>query len=57
MIGCTVIEREVFPNLVRYIERGEIKPILAATYPLSEIIAAQEAFLKKHHVGKIVLIP
>ena len=57
LIGCTVIERDVFPNLVRYIERGEIKPILAATYTLSEIVAAQEAFLKKHHAGKIVLIP
>ena len=57
LIGCTVMERDVFPNLVRYIERGEIKPILAATYPLSEIVAAQEAFLEKKHVGKIVLVP
>ena len=57
LIGCTVIGHDVFPSLIGYIERGEIKPILAATYPLSEIVAAQEAFLKKHHVGKIVLIP
>ncbi len=56
LIGCTVIEPEVFPNLIRYIESGEIKPILAATYPLNEIVAAQEAFLTKRHVGKIVLV-
>ena len=55
LIGCTVLEREIFPNLIGYLERGEIKPLIAATYPLAEIVAAQEAFLTKRHVGKIVL--
>jgi NADPH:quinone reductase-like Zn-dependent oxidoreductase len=55
LIGCTVLEPEVFGNLIGYIKRGEIKPLVAATYPLTEIVAAQEAFLTKHHVGKIVL--
>ena len=55
LIGCTVLEPEVFPNLVRVIERGEIAPMIAATYPLAEIVAAQQAFLTKRHVGKIVL--
>ncbi len=32
-----------------------IKPLIAATFPLAEIVAAQEAFLTKRHVGKIVL--
>jgi NADPH:quinone reductase-like Zn-dependent oxidoreductase len=55
LIGCTVLETEVFPNLVSYIERGEIRPVVAATYDLSDIVKAQEAFLTKQHVGKIVL--
>jgi NADPH:quinone reductase-like Zn-dependent oxidoreductase len=55
LIGCTVLETEVFPNLVSYIERGEIQPVVAATYDLSDIVKAQEAFLTKQHVGKIVL--
>ena len=55
LIGCTVLEPEVFANLIRYIERGEVKPLVAATFPLAEIVAAQEAFLTKRHVGKIVL--
>ena len=55
MIGCTVLEHEVFVNLIGYIERGEIKPLVAATYPLAKIVAAQTAFLGKAHVGKIVL--
>ena len=55
LIGCTVLEPEVFANLVSYIEHGEIRPVVAATYDLSDIVKAQEAFLTKQHVGKIVL--
>ncbi len=53
--GCTVLDPQVFPNLVRRIERGEIAPLVAQTFPLREIAAAQDAFGKKAHVGKIVL--
>ncbi len=56
LLGCTILEPEVFPNLIGYIERGEIKPVVAATFPLVGIVAAQEAFLAKRHVGKIVLV-
>ncbi len=55
LIGCTVLEPEVFANLVSYIERGEIRPLVAATYDLFDIVKAQDAFLTKQHVGKIVL--
>jgi NADPH:quinone reductase-like Zn-dependent oxidoreductase len=47
----------VMPNLVRYIEAGEIRPALAATYPLEELHAAQAAFIEKRHTGNIVVIP
>lgn len=57
LIGCTVLEPEVFGNLVRYIERGEIKPVIASIHPLSDIVAAQQEFLTKQHTGKIVLLP
>ena len=57
LLGCTILEPMVFPNLIRAITRGDIKPLVAATFPLSEIIAAQQVFLSKRHVGKIVLIP
>jgi NADPH:quinone reductase-like Zn-dependent oxidoreductase len=55
LIGCTVLEPDVFANLISYIERGEVRPLVAATYDLSDIVKAQEAFLTKQHVGKIVL--
>ena len=57
LFGGTIQDREVFGTLVGYIERGEIRPLVAATFPLAEIGAAQEAFLAKRHVGKIVLVP
>lgn len=55
--GCTLLEKEVFANLVGYIERGEIRPALAKTYPLKEIVNAQKDFLNKAHTGKLVLVP
>ena len=57
LIGCTAWDEPVFPNLVSYIEQGEIRPLLAKTFPLEEIVEAQKEFTKKQHVGKIVLIP
>lgn len=53
--GCTVLEPQVFGNLVGRIERGEIRPLVAETYPLQDIGKAQQAFGEKGHTGKIVL--
>ncbi len=57
LIGSTVTALNVFPDLIRYVERGEIRPILAATYPLEAIHQAQRDFLVKKHVGKLVIVP
>lgn len=57
LIGCTFQEDVVFENLVGYIERGDIRPLVAKTYPLAEIGSAQEEFLAKKFTGKLVLVP
>ncbi len=57
LIGCTAWDEPVFPNLVSYIERGEIIPLLAKTFALEDIALAQQAFLKKEHFGNFVLVP
>jgi NADPH:quinone reductase-like Zn-dependent oxidoreductase len=57
LIGCTAWDEPVFPNLISYIEKGEIRPLVAKTYPLEQIVEAQREFTKKEHVGKFVLIP
>lgn len=54
--GCTFYEDAVFENLVGYIERGEIRPNIGATYPLEQIVEAQQEFLTKSTGGKIVLL-
>lgn len=57
LFGCTFQEDAVFENLIRYIEAGEIRPLVARTYPLADIGQAQADFLSKSHTGKLVLIP
>jgi NADPH:quinone reductase-like Zn-dependent oxidoreductase len=57
LIGCTAWDEPVFPALVSYIERGEIRPLVAKTFPLERIADAQREFLEKRHVGNFVLVP
>lgn len=55
--GSTVIPLHVMLDLVGYIERGEVRPVLAATYPLRDLHKAQQAFIDKKHTGNIVVVP
>jgi NADPH:quinone reductase-like Zn-dependent oxidoreductase len=57
LIGCTAWDEPVFPNLISYIEKNEIKPLLDKTFPLEQIADAQREFMEKKHFGKFVLIP
>ncbi|MGB3683762.1 MAG: alcohol dehydrogenase family protein [Rubrobacteraceae bacterium] len=57
LIGSTVGTREEFAELVKLLETGELKPLLAGVYPLSEIRRAQDDFKKKDFFGKLVLVP
>lgn len=53
--GATIVPPGVFADLVGYISRGEVKPALAATYPLEQLHEAQQAFIDKKHTGNIVV--
>lgn len=55
--GSTVIGPEIFPRIVSYIEAGQLKPLVAASYPLAELHTAQRAFMDKAHSGNIVVTP
>ncbi|MGI9371155.1 MAG: alcohol dehydrogenase family protein [Hyphomicrobiales bacterium] len=57
LIGCTAWDEPVFSDLISYIERGEILPLVAKTYPLRDIAKAQEEFMEKKHFGNFVLVP
>jgi NADPH:quinone reductase-like Zn-dependent oxidoreductase len=56
LVGCTSQDAEVFGDLIGYLERGEIVPLVARTYPLERIADAQADFVAKDHVGKLVLM-
>jgi NADPH:quinone reductase-like Zn-dependent oxidoreductase len=53
--GATVCPPGTFANVVAHIESGALRPVLAATYPLRQLIEAQQAFVAKRHVGNIVV--
>lgn len=55
--GCTYQPRSVFENLIQYIERGELKALVAHEYPLQQITEAQQDFMTKKFIGKLVLLP
>jgi NADPH:quinone reductase-like Zn-dependent oxidoreductase len=57
LVGSTMGTHEEFASLVGHIASGRIKPLLARTYPLSDIRQAQRFFMNKNFFGKLVLIP
>lgn len=57
LLGCTAWDEPVFPQLIRCIEQGELRPLVHRTYPLQQIVAAQQDFLTRRHIGKLVLLP
>ena len=57
LLGCTAWDASVFAGLVAYIERGEIRPLLAGTFALQDLARAQQAFLRGQHLGNWVVVP
>jgi NADPH:quinone reductase-like Zn-dependent oxidoreductase len=55
MTGVAVTPPGLFAALVRAIEGGELRPHVAATFPLDQVREAQAAFAAKRYVGKLVL--
>ena len=55
--GCTFQEDLVFENIISYINQDLFRPMVSKTYPLEDIIKAQQDFLDKSMPGKLVLIP
>lgn len=56
LLGCTWQADAVFDQLLAYVERGQLKPLLARTYDLRDIAQAQADFVAKRFVGKIALL-
>ncbi|MGI9319580.1 MAG: alcohol dehydrogenase family protein [bacterium] len=55
LTGATIVPPGTMHRIVRLIERKQLLPMLAQTFPLKSLGKAQEAFQKKTHVGNIVV--
>lgn len=55
--GCTLTPRAVFAERVDLIDRGPLPPSIARTYPMADIVRAQQDFPDKSTPGKLVLSP
>ncbi|MCF2870183.1 zinc-binding dehydrogenase [Octadecabacter sp. G9-8] len=55
LLGSTYQPKNVFEDLIGYVQAGKLRPAIAANYDLRDIHAAQDAFNAKNHVGKITL--
>ncbi|MER9304285.1 alcohol dehydrogenase family protein [Mesorhizobium sp. M0496] len=55
--GSSQGTRAAFARVLDYVRAGKIKPVLAATFPLSQFNRAQEHFMAKSFVGNIVVVP
>jgi NADPH:quinone reductase-like Zn-dependent oxidoreductase len=57
LLGSTMHTPGQFALLVEAARRGEVRPVVAATYPLTEIRAAHSQFERRVQIGKIALLP
>jgi len=57
VIGSAMHTPTHFGLLMDLARRGEIQPVIAATFPLDQAAEAQEELARRGHVGKIVMRP
>ncbi|MFD7510145.1 zinc-binding dehydrogenase [Streptomyces sp. NPDC059853] len=57
LIGSSMHTPAHFGLLMDLARRGDIRPPIAAVFPLEEAARAQEELARRHHIGKIVLRP
>jgi alcohol dehydrogenase len=55
--GSSQGTRADFRRIVRYIEEKKIVPLVGGVYPLSDFHRAQNDFMAKDFVGKLVVVP
>ncbi|MBQ6640358.1 MAG: alcohol dehydrogenase family protein [Saccharopolyspora sp.] len=57
LVGSSFGTHEDFARVVRHIAAGELRPLLAGTYPLHRLREAQQDFKAKDFFGKLVVLP
>ena len=55
LYGSTFQPDNIIKDVIGYVEDGKLLPSIAQEFDLTDIRQAQETFLKKGHIGKIVI--
>jgi NADPH:quinone reductase-like Zn-dependent oxidoreductase len=57
LVGSTMHSPRIFERLIEIARRGEVRPVIAATYGLADLAEAQRQLARRRHVGKLVVVP
>jgi NADPH:quinone reductase-like Zn-dependent oxidoreductase len=57
LVGSTMHTPRIFDLLVDLARRGEVRPVVSATFALDRVPEAQERLAQRRHVGKLVVVP
>ncbi len=57
LYGVSIGYRHHFEAVLDLVRSGKVRPLLARTYPLSEIRQAQTDFMAKGFFGNLVVLP
>lgn len=57
LVGSTMHTPRIFDLLVDLARRGDVRPVIAATFDLDEVPEAQRQLARRQHVGKLVVVP
>ena len=57
LVGSTMHTPRIFERLVEIARHGDVRPVVAATFALADLAEAQRQLARRHHVGKLVVVP
>ena len=57
LVGSTMHTPRIFELLVEIARRGDVRPVIAATFGLEDVAEAQRQLARREHVGKLVVVP
>ena len=55
ILGSTLGTRSEAARVVKYVEQGKLRPLVARTYPLEQLVRAQADFKQKRFFGNLVI--
>ena len=56
ILGTTLGSPTDFGQMLQFVEKHQIRPVIDSTWALDDVVAAHEYFESRRHFGKIVLV-